>query len=395
MGKPLRISMVTETFPPEINGVAMTLSRLLAQLNARGHQVQLVRPYQAQEEEVPSLAAQTIRVRGIPIPGYRELSLGAPAGRTLLREWRNERPDVIYIATEGPLGWSAATVAKRLGIPAISGFHTQFHQYSRYYRLGWLQPLVYRYLTSLHNRTACTLVPTEVMRRQLSNDIQPLEVLGRGIDTMLFNPQKRCEKLRTEWGAGPNDKVFLYVGRLAKEKNINLAIETFLSLQANMPASRLVLVGNGPNYAHLYSRHDGVIFAGARTGEELARHYASADIFLFPSQSETFGNVVLEAMASGLGVVAFNQAAAGIHIRHGLNGMLAQSGDEAGFARQSASLLFNPSHLRSIRHEARLSMKEISWDQVGTDFERILHCYACKEEYNEFGKRLAASISSR
>lgn len=395
MGKSLNISIVTETFPPDINGVAMTLSHLIAQMTSRGHHVQLVRPKQSDEHAVPPLASQTLLVKGLPIPGYRELTLGLPAGLTLRKQWQKHRPDIIYVATEGPLGWSAVKAAEKLGIPAVSGFHTQFHHYTRYYRAGWLQPLVYRYLTSLHKKTVCTLVPTEEMRLQMSDDIQPIQVLGRGIDTRLFTPTRRCEALRREWGVAPNETVFLYVGRLAREKNIELAINTFLQLKANVPSARLVLVGNGPDYVRLYSRQDGLIFVGTRTGEELARHYASSDIFLFPSQSETFGNVVLEAMASGLGVVAFDEAAAHIHIRHGKNGMLVQTRDEAAFTRHSASLLLNSAHLQSIRHQARLSMVEQSWEQVGFDFERILRNYSGKEEYNESGKCLAASLGSR
>jgi glycosyltransferase involved in cell wall biosynthesis len=392
MGNKLNISVVTETFPPEINGVAMTVSRLVTQLSKRGHHVQLVRPKQDEEKNCPELASETVHTKGIPIPGYRELSLGLPSGSYLKKLWRNKRPDVIYIATEGPLGWSAARAAHKLGIPAVSGFHTQFHHYSQYYRVGWLQPFVYRYLTGLHNKTACTVVPTEAMREEMIADMQPIEVLGRGIDTDLFNPNKRCEELRREWGVSPHDKVFLYVGRLAKEKNIQLAVDTFLKLKESTPSATLVLVGHGPEYARLYSRHEGLIFVGAHVGEELARHYASADIFLFPSTSETYGNVVLEAMSSGLGVVAFNDAAAKIHIRHGGNGLLAEVGDEAAFNRHSASLLFNPSHLNSIRQEARLSMLDNSWDAIGAEFERILRVYAIKEESNESGERVAEGI---
>lgn len=392
MGNSLSISIVTETFPPDINGVAMTLSRLINQMTARGHRVQLIRPKQKDEQNVPPIASETVLVKGLSIPGYRELMFGLPAGRVLRSLWTKHRPDIIYIATEGPLGWSAAKAAEKLGTPVVSGFHTQFHQYTRYYRAGWLQPLVYRYLTSLHKKTVCTLVPTEALRQQMSNDIQSIEVLGRGIDTELFTPSRRCETLRREWGVSPTDKVFLYVGRLAREKNIELAINSFFKIKATTPSARLVLVGHGPDYVRLYSREDGLIFSGARTGEELARHYASADIFLFPSHSETFGNVVLEAMASGLGVVAFDEAAAGIHIRHGHNGMLAATEDEDAFIRHSANLLLNPAYLDSIRHQARLSMIEQSWDQVGTDFERILHNYSGMEVYNESIECLATSI---
>jgi glycosyltransferase involved in cell wall biosynthesis len=393
MGKALRISMVTETYPPEINGVAMTLSQLAGQLASKGHHVQLVRPKQPVEGETDLHIAETVRVSGMPIPGYRELRFGLPSGRLLTRTWQRQRPDIVYVATEGPLGWSAVQVAHRLGIPAISGFHTQFHQYSNYYSAGWLQPLVYRYLKSLHNKTACTLVPTEAMRRGMSNDIRSIEVLGRGIDTTLFSPQKRSEALRREWGAGPRDKVFLYVGRLAREKNIGLVMDTFLKLRETSPAARLVLVGHGPDYARLYSRYEGVIFVGSKIGEELARHYASADVFLFPSMSETFGNVVLEAMASGLGVVAFDEAAAGIHIKHAFNGMLADAGDEQAFLRHSQVLLANHVYLQGVRKEARRSMEGISWEQVGAEFERLLYVHTEVEVGDEPDECVAADFS--
>jgi glycosyltransferase involved in cell wall biosynthesis len=300
---------------------------------------------------------------------------------------------VVYVATEGPLGWTAVNVARQLGIPAVSGFHTRFHHYSRYYRIGWLKPLVYRYLKSLHNRTACTLVPTEAMRQGMGRDIESIEVLGRGIDCERFTPDKRSNVLRREWGAGPQDKVFLYVGRLAREKNIELALNTFLHLREKHPGIRFVLVGQGPDYCRLYGRHEGLIFCGSKVGDELARYYASADIFLFPSLSETFGNVVLEAMASGLGTVAFDEAAAAIHIRHGYNGMLAAPGDEAGFLRHSQSLLANETFLNSLRRESRRAMEGMSWQQIGAEFERILLVHVQGRVGDESGECLAADLS--
>ena len=361
-GNTLRVSMVTETYPPEINGVAMTVSQLVGQLSGKGHHVELVRPKQPVEPALAHGAESTVLVPGFPIPGYRELRFGAPASRQLTRRWQQQRPDVIYVATEGPLGWAAVKVANRLRIPAVSGFHTQFHHYSQYYRLGWLEPLLYRYLRSLHNSTACTLVPTEAMRRTMGEEIPSIEVLGRGIDCQRFTPKKRSEALRREWGAGPRDKVFLYVGRLAREKNISLALNSFLRLRETNPDIRFVLVGHGPDYCRLYSRYEGLIFAGSKVGDELARYYASADVFLFPSVSETYGNVVLEAMASGLGVVAFDDAAAGIHIRHGYNGMLAEPQDDAAFVRHCQTLLANEAFLNAIRRQARVAMEGIAWN---------------------------------
>lgn len=391
--KALRVSMVSETFPPEINGVAMTVAQLVKQLGQRGAEVQLVRPKQPREPLVAAGVGETLLVPGLPIPGYRELGFGVPARRRLRRSWQQQRPDIIYVATEGPLGWAAVKVAVELKIPAVSGFHTQFHHYSRYYRLGWLQPLVYRYLKSLHNRTACTLVPTESMRQAMGQDFAALEVLGRGIDCERFHPAKRSESLRREWGAGPKDKVFLYVGRLAREKNIDLALATFLRLKQNHPAIRMVLVGPGPDYSRLYGRHEGLIFAGGKVGEELARYYASADIFLFPSLSETFGNVVLEAMASGLACVAFDEAAAAIHIQHRVNGMLAEPGDEAAFLRYSQTLLANDSFVRTLQREARRAMEGMAWEKIGAEFERILSIYAERRVGNESSERLATNFS--
>lgn len=390
MGWQLRIAVVTETWAPEINGVAMTLGRLVEQLQSRGEHVQLVRPCRVGESRQSN--ESLVLIRGMAIPGYRELRFGLPSGGVLKRAWQHHRPDVIYVATEGPLGWSSVRVAKQLGIPVVSGFHTQFHQYSGYYGAAWLQPLIYGYLKSLHNDTACTLVPTEVMCQEMKADFNDVRVLGRGIDTSLFNPQKRCEALRREWGAGERDTVFLYVGRLAREKNIDTVLSTYLRLSQGNPRTRLVLVGHGPDYQRLYKRHEGVIFVGSRTGEELARHYASADVFLFPSMSETFGNVVLEAMASGLAMVAFDEAAAGIHIRHGENGMLAESGDMAGFLRHSSSLLNNRAYRQEIGRSARQSMEGISWESVADEFARILHGCAVMEMKDESVERMAADF---
>jgi glycosyltransferase involved in cell wall biosynthesis len=392
MSKAFRVSIVSETYPPEINGVAMTVSQLVGQLRRNGNRVQLVRPVQSREPGTTLDEGACLRVPGFPIPGYSGLRFGAPVLRRLRRAWQQYPPDVIYVATEGPLGWAAVRVAGQLGIPTVSGFHTQFHQYSGYYRIGWLQPLVYGYLRALHNRTACTLVPTEAMRHSMAGDIPSLAVLGRGIDTERFQPQKRCEMLRREWGAGPRDKVMLYVGRLAREKNIELVLKTFLRLKGNDHSLRLVLVGDGPDYSRLYGRHEGVIFTGSRVGEELARCYASADLFLFPSLSETFGNVVLEAMASGLGVVAFDMAAAAIHITHRRNGMLATPGDEAAFVRHSQTLLANEALLQTMRREARRAMQGIAWSQVGEAFEQILRRYAGRGVGDESNERLAADF---
>src|SRR5262249_3861514 len=176
-----------------------------------------------------------------------DLRFGLPASGALRARWAADRPDVVYVATEGPLGWSAVGAAKRLGIPVLSGFHTNFHSYARHYRAGWFTPLVFRYLRAFHNRTQRTLVASVDLRDRLHElGLDNLAVLGRGVDGELFTPDRRLESLRQSWGAQPGDLVVAHVGRLAGEKNIPLAIEAYRAMQRMRPTARLVLVGDGP-----------------------------------------------------------------------------------------------------------------------------------------------------
>jgi glycosyltransferase involved in cell wall biosynthesis len=367
----LHINFVTETYAPEINGVAMTLGKLVGGLLERGCTIEVYRPRQS-GDELPAVNGHYREhlLPGMRLPLYRELRLGFPATTPLFSNWRKRRPDAVYIATEGPLGWSAVRVAAQLGIPALSGFHTNFHSYSRHYRLGLLAPLVLRYLRSLHRRTGCTLVPTNELATQLREQrFGRVEVMQRGVDTALFNPERRDEQLRREWGVEPGQLVCLYVGRIAAEKNILTAVRAFRSIQEKVPSARLVLVGDGPMRKGLASGNPDFVFRGMRRGEELARHYASGDLFLFPSLTETFGNVVTEAMASGLVVVAYRRAAAGEHIRDGDNGALAEFETPVAFAERSVAVAQYPSQLAAMGRNAAATAAALGWDNI---IERFL-----------------------
>ena len=326
---------MTETYPPEINGVALTLARLAGGLRARGHAVSVVRPRQPSDGRVGGERGrdpELTLVRGFGLPAYKEVRVGLPAAGTLRDCWNERRPDAVYVATEGPLGWSAVRTANRLGVPVFSGFHTNFADYAGHYGLGWLAPVVQGYLRRLHNRTRGTLVASaELRRRLLGIGFNGVHVLGRGVDGELFDPARRSAGLRATWGAGSKDLVALYVGRLAPEKNVPLAVEAYRAMQRVQSAARCVIVGDGPLRGELEKAHPDLVFCGMRTGADLAAHYASADVFLFPSETETFGNVTLEAMASGLVVVAYDYAAARIHVAHGESGV-------AGAARGCARL---------------------------------------------------------
>lgn len=370
----LHIALVSETFPPEINGVANTLGRLCQGLQQRGHRLQLIRPRQAGDLHQQS-DDSLLLTRGWPLPGYAGLQWGQSALHKLLRRWRRNRPDVLYVATEGPLGLSAIRAARRLGIPVVSGFHTNFQQYSGHYGLGLLTRLLTHYLRWFHNRTRTTLVPSASQRLELQRrGFQRLALLARGVDSQLFHPARRSAELRSSWGLGEQDLAVLHVGRLAPEKNLALLQRSFRALQASYPQQRLrlVLVGDGPQRAQLQSALPDAIFCGLQRGEELAAHYASGDLFLFPSLSETFGNVVLEALASGLAVVAYDQAAAAQHIRHGHNGALAMPGDELAFIEAAQWLLEDRESLRRVRLNARQHAGKQGWAAIVEQFEAHL-----------------------
>ena len=322
---------------------------MVAGLRERGHRIQLVRPRQPGEDlPAPEPGFETVLRAGVPLPRYRELRMGLPAKRALLQAWRARRPDIVQVVTEGPLGNSAVTAARTLGIPVVSEFHTNFHDYSRHYGLGLFSKLVARYLRRLHNRADYTLVPTAELQSQLAAaGYERLGVVGRGIDLDLFGPRHRSAALRQSWGAGDDDIVALSVGRLAPEKNLRLFVESCRAMQAVTPRLKVVVVGDGPDGGPLRAANRDFVFAGMRTGAALAEHYASADVFLFPSLTETFGNVTTEAMASRLAIVAFDYAAARQCLRHRASALLAPFGAGRTVRRGGAGARRGPAAARA------------------------------------------------
>jgi glycosyltransferase involved in cell wall biosynthesis len=368
------ICIVTETYPPEINGVSLTLAHLVKGLLSLGHAVSLVRPRQRLcDSPGRSYDYKPILVSGLPLPGYKGLQFGLPAGWLLRNSWTQDRPDVVYVATEGPLGWSAVCNAARLGIPVFSGFHTNYHSYSKHYRLGWLQDIVFRYLRAFHNRTTGTLVANGDLRGRLQGlGFRNVSVLGRGVDNELFAPEHRSTDLRNRWGVSDDDLAILYVGRLAPEKNVRLAVDAYRATKGSRTFPKFILVGDGPIRAALEKENSDLIFCGLQTGKELARHYASADVFLFPSETETFGNVTLEAMASGLAVIAYDYAAAKAHIRHGETGMLVPYAQSKTFIETAAALVRDPHRVGEIGRRAREYASGVDWPHVVANFISLL-----------------------
>lgn len=368
------ITLVTETYPPDVNGVALTVQGFEQRLRAFGHTVSIVRPRRSSE---PENLGNDLCVASIGLPRYPGLRLGLPAGKRLKRQWQTARPDVIYVATEGLLGASAILTARSLGIPVATGYHTRFDHYMSRYGLSLLSAPARGWLRGLHNLGCATIVSTGALQRELTNQgYRHARWVPRAVDALRFDPNRRDQTLRAHWHAASDAPVFLHVGRIAPEKNIALAVRAFRAVQRRYPAARMVLVGDGPLRGSMQAANPDLIFAGTLHGADLAAHYASADIFLFPSLTETFGNVTLEALASGLATVAFDDGAAREHIADGVTGRLAAQQDENAFTAAALELASNPALRGRIAAAGRALVAQLDPISVARAFEQVLMAVA-------------------
>lgn len=361
--------LITDTYPPDINGVARSLSTFAAGLAARGHDVEIVTTIPA-DGEMDHLHRHV--VMAMPLPGYPGLRIGISTTWQMQAKFEEMKPDVLYVATETPLGIASIRAAAKMGIPVVSGFHTNFQTYLEDYHLPGLETVATGLLRSIHNQTVRTLTPSVDTAAMLERwGILNVGVLGRGVDTELFSPNHRSTTLRASWGANEKIPVAIYVGRVAAEKNLPLLMRAFAKFREVHPGAPCVVVGDGPRLKSLQTEHPEYLYVGAKRGTELAECYASGDLFLFPSSSETFGNVVLEAMSSGLATVAYDYAAPRLVIKHSQNGWLATLEDEEAFLQATRDAAANWDST-SIRHLARQAAADYGWKRVIKQFEAEL-----------------------
>jgi glycosyltransferase involved in cell wall biosynthesis len=360
----MRVTLVTETYFPQVNGVSRTLGELARFLNESGDCVQLICPDYGQAVDHDQVHA----VPSIVLPFYKELYLPRPPFRPVHRAIDSFRPDIVHIATEATLGLSILRFAMRRAFPVVSSFHTNFDQYSRHYRLGWAKGLIWRYLRWFHNRTRETYVPSQTTIDELARlGFERMVLWKRGVHSSLFRPDgPRRLELRRTLGWSPEDVVIAYVSRIAAEKNVDYLAEALAIVAQRRPEVRILLVGDGPSRPALERRLGAVAhFAGYRQGEELALHYAASDIFAFASLTETFGNVVLEAMSSGLPVVALRAGGVGETVRSGTTGILVEPSEPpARFASAVLSLVEQPALRRTMAEAARSYAVRQSWDAI-------------------------------
>jgi glycosyltransferase involved in cell wall biosynthesis len=364
----MRLVLVTETFPPEVNGVAHTLQRWVEAFAGRGHAVRVIRPRQALES---SAADRTL---SLPLPFYPELRFGLAGRQNIALFLSQFGADLVHIATEGPLGWAALLAGKGLRLPVATSFHTNFDHYADHYRLGFLKPIVRRYLRWFHNQAAVTLVPSEGTRRRLlTAQFRRVEIWSRGVDCRVFHPSKRDILLRQSLGLKADDVLLLYVGRLAPEKNLAVLVSAFQAAQQQLAGQgrqlRLAMVGSGPMVRWLKQQNTpGVLLAGLQRGESLAHWYASADLFVFPSRSETFGNVVMEAMASGLPVVAFDSPGVNEQVVHAGSGLILER--DAELPQAIRLLSDDPGARALLGRNARRSAEKRAWEPIFDSLEQ-------------------------
>jgi glycosyltransferase involved in cell wall biosynthesis len=369
----LRIAVVTETWPPEVNGVALTLSKLVQQLSLKNHTIQLIRPRQDKSDKgEENNGWSEILLRGLPIPRYPQLKLGLPSKKALIKAWTQKRPDLIHIATEGPLGWSALQAARVLRLPVTSDFRTNFHSYSKHYGVGWLSKPIVAYLRKFHNHTACTMVPTRALKGELqASGFENLRVVARGVDTSLFNPGQRSAAMRASWQADDQSIVLLSAGRLTAEKNLDLIVNAYQALKNGNRPVRLVFAGDGPYREHLQTQCPDAVFMGMCSHQQLAVLYASADLFLFPSLTETFGNVTLEALSSGTPVLAFDCAAASELVQDNLNGWLVPGEDPQKYVLKALQITKDKATLAQAREHTFRSVENMDWKEIAAHVESI------------------------
>jgi phosphatidylinositol alpha 1,6-mannosyltransferase len=370
----VRLAVFSDTYPPQLNGVSRTLERLVLTARERGA---VVRVFTTSDPEVTASDPDVVRWNSVPFWAYPQVRLSAPRvaeARAALAVWK---PDLVHVATEFGVGIAGRAAATSLRIPLVTSYHTSFSAYAEFYRLGALAGLGWRYFRWFHAAAARTFTPTDAIKREVeAHGFANVGVWGRGVDGDRFDPSFRDMTWRRERGIADDALVVLYVGRIAKEKGLEHALRAMHELSRDTPSIRFVFVGDGPYTDELRAAApSSAIFTGRLNGVPLSTAYASCDVFLFPSVTDTFGNVLLEAMASGLVVVA---ADAGntrelVGDARGVIIPVTQSGAIAQALRQLSKDSPARVKIRDVSQQwARARTWEHVWNDLFSEYRRVI-----------------------
>ncbi|MFB4425954.1 glycosyltransferase family 4 protein [Streptomyces sp. QL37] len=357
----MRVVIVTESFPPDVNGVAHCTLQTARHLAARGHQPLVIAPAGATAtvHSAPSGdPCPVVRVPSLPLPGYPQVRVALP-GRRLSAALTGHRADLVHLAGPFVLGVRGMAVASRLGLPAVAVYQTDLAGYARTY-LGAGESTAWRRMRAVHSAADLTLAPSSAALRDLTDHGVPrVRLWPRGVDTVRFRPGLRDEALRRALAPG-GEKIIGYAGRLAPEKHVEL-----LAGACSLPGVRVVVVGDGPSEASLRPALPGAVFLGRRTGEELARFFASLDVFVHTGPYETFCQTVQEAMASGVPVVAPAAGGPLDLVAHGSTGLLVPPHDAGAVREAVAALVADPARAEAFGRAARAAVEGRTWEAVG------------------------------
>ncbi len=378
----MKVLYCTDTYPPQVNGVSVVTALSVSGLVARGWEVHVIAPrYPGGPSDhvfdATGTTGETLTtLPSVPLPWYPDIRMSLPAMRTIRRAIETFKPGLVHCATEFVIGRLGQRVALQLGIPVVTSYHTDFGKYTEAYGMPWLRRPVTSYLFRFHRRARRTYTPGGPARDELvANGVRDVEVWGRGVDTELFHPARRDEAYRQSLDAGGRF-VFLHVGRLAAEKGTHLILEAYARARAQLPpdTTRLIIAGEGPARPALkQAAGDGVEFLGyLQRATELPRLYASADAFLFASTTETLGLVVLEAMSSGVPVIAAPEGGVRDHLRHEENGLAYPAHDTEAMAKEMVRLVQDHALRAMLQAEARATATRLTWDR---ELDRLSQSY--------------------
>lgn len=379
----MRIALVSDTYTPQVNGVTTVVERIVRVLRESGHDVAMVAPRYPGHD--PGAAAECeLRIPSLPFPPYPAIRLSLPPFRAAARFLDAFGPDLVHVVTEGPIGLAGRRYAVGRGLPLVTSFHTNFPQYARHYGASALEPVVWRWLRWFHGPARLTQTPGEAVRNELERrGVGAPVVWGRGVNAAHFHPARRSRGWRRWLAGGDDTAIVLHVGRLAPEKNIDVLAEAWTAARERLgQRATFVIAGDGPQRRRLLQYLPWVRQLGFLDRGRLADLYASADICVLPSRTETCGLVALEAMASGLAVVAADAGGFRESIAHGRSGMLVAPDDATGFAAAIMSLVIAPGRRAELGAAARLAA--IERDVVPED-RALLEQYAAAAGITQAG----------
>ena len=360
----MRIALFSGAYNHIADGVSLTLNRLVGYLENQGATVQVYAP--TVSEPALQHAGILVPVPSVSAPGRPEYRVSLGLGRGAHATLTEFRPHLFHIATPDLLGLAGLRAARRSGLPVVASYHTHFASYLDYYRIGFLEAATWSYLRWFYRQCLQVYVPTPSMTRVLeANGIGGnLRLWPRGVESDLFNPSRRSEEWRASRGIDPSVPVVTFVSRLVAEKGLDVLVKVLHGLSERQIEHRAVIVGDGPERQALQEKLPGAIFEGHKSGAELATAYASSDVFLFPSETETFGNVTLEALASGLPAVVANATGSNALVEDGANGFLATPRNADEFLEKVELLIRDIELRRRMGAEARNRAESYDWSRV-------------------------------